>query len=681
MLHNGSKYDFKFIISGLNGNEHEIYILPSTEETYISFTISLKNGFRIVFLDSYRFLSFSLSKLVSTLPDESFILTRNICNTDEQLEITKQKAVFPYDYLSDLERLKITEPPPPSDFYNKLQDEQISEVDYERFCHTWRAFKIKDLKAYLELYLKIDTVLLADCMEAFRKFCLGNFQLDPMNYVTLPSFAYDAFLKMSGERIKLFDDFDMHLFIDSGIRGGLTQASLKFAKANNPYIPDSFDPSQPTSYISYVDANGLYNYIMSSVCLPYDKYEWLEENEILWLKENILNIPDDGAEGYILSVNVKYPESLHNYHTWLPFLPEKRIPPPNSSKHCKLLACLNDKKDYVIHYVVLKQALQNGLILEKVNRGIKFLQKPYMKTFMEKCGELRKEAKNDPFKSATIKLIANANFGVNLMNPLKRKNIKLITNEKQLNKQVSKVEFEDRTIFDDSLVAVHLKRTEVLINRPNIVGFSILEHSKYYMYNFFYQFLMKKYGVSNLKLIYHETDAYAFLVFTQDFYKDMIENEEWFVTSNYPPEHPCFSLEHEKKLGKFKDECPPNMIISEWVCLMSKLYAFLARSLDGKSLKAHMKAKGIQKSVVQKTFNYDLYKKVLFDREEIDCVTRRIQSKKLKLYSYEVKKKGLSFWDDKRFSKNIVETLPWYHKDIKNLAEETLTSEVNDMQD
>ncbi|XP_072156465.1 uncharacterized protein [Bemisia tabaci] len=483
---------------------------------------------------------------------------------------------------------------------------------------------------------------------------------------------------MTGAKIKLFSDYDMHLFINEGIRGGITQCSLKYAKANNPYIPDSYDPSEPTSYIQYIDANGLYCYIMATACLPYDKYEWMDKEELLWLKDNLMHVSDDGPVGYIVSADVRVPEHLHDTHKWLPFLPEKKIPPVPGSKQTKLLACLDNKKGYIVHYVTLKQALKNGLILEKLGKGIKFLQKPYMKSFMEKCGELRKAAKDDPFKSATIKLIANANFGVTLMNPLKRQKIKLVTQPKQLNKETSKVEFKDRTIFDEDLIAIHLRKTEVSIDKPNIVGFSILEHSKRYMYEFFYDILLKKYG-SNIKLIYTDTDAYAVLVFTEDIYKDILDNKEWYDTSNFPTDHINFSRENEKVLGKFKDECPPNMIISEWVCLMSKMYAFLAKSTqdDDKREKSYMKCKGIQTSVVQKTFNFDLYKKVLFENREIDCVTRRIQSKKLQLYSFEVKKRALCSSDDKRFMINSIESLPHGHKDAEKY--EPSTSQQNPM--
>jgi len=80
--------------------------------------------------------------------------------------------------------------------------------------------------------------------------------------------------------------------------------------------------------------------------------------------ELLKNTNDESKIGYALEVDISYPVSLHDLHNDLPYLPEKIA--PHGSKIKKLIANLQTKKKYVIHYMALKQALKAGLVLEKV---------------------------------------------------------------------------------------------------------------------------------------------------------------------------------------------------------------------------------------------------------------------------------------------------------------------------
>jgi len=119
-------------------------------------------------------------------------------------------------------------------------------------------------------------------------------------------------------------------------------------------------------------------------------------------------VPDDSPHGYIVECTLSYPPNLHEHHNDYPFCPEHKVPP--GSKQKKLLSTLDDKEEYVIHYRALKQALENGLILKKVHRALKFKQEPWLKPYVEYNTEKRKQSTNE-FDKMYYKLMINSVYG------------------------------------------------------------------------------------------------------------------------------------------------------------------------------------------------------------------------------------------------------------------------------
>ncbi|XP_072158587.1 uncharacterized protein [Bemisia tabaci] len=624
------------------------------------FTSTDLNEFSIKFIDSFRFLPASLDKLTQTIPRESFVRTRKLTRTQEEFDMVCRKAPFPYDYVDDPAKLNEARPPPREAFFNTLTQTDISEEEYERFLQVWRTFNFRNLGEYSDFYLRLDVCLLSDVFEEFRRFGMKHYGLDCANYLTLPGFAFDAFLKMTNAKIQLFKDIDMVFMIMSSIRGGITQVVKRHAVANNPLVPEQFQHDKPNSYIQYLDVTALYAHTMSKP-LPYDKYSWVPEGEeLLTLAQTIPNLPDDAPFGYILDVDLLYPEHLHDLHKDLPFLCRNEVPPTGVAKSSKLLTTLADKSQYVIHYVMLKQALLHGLKLVRINRAIKFRQAPFLKPFIELNARLRQEATN-PFHQTLLKLCSNACYGKFIENPLKRKNIKLGTNSKQILKAISRVDFVDRTIFDEELVAIHLRRTEVVIDRPMIVGFSILDLSKVHMYKFHYDHMLQKYGPEKLQLLYMDTDSFIYEINTHNVYEDMMTDASKYDTSDFPEGHPCRSATNRKVMGTFKDETAGRPI-AEFVALRPKMYAY--RFADGEVEK---RAKGVS-TVALRSLNFDNFMSVLRDPESrMSDSMRRIGSRKHQLYSFETSKTTLSGLDDKRcVMEDGVNTLPWGHREIKD---------------
>ena len=120
-----------------------------------------------------------------------------------------------------------------------------------------------------------DVLLLADVFETFRKACLGLYGLDPPHYYTSPGLSWDALLKKIGVELELLTDYDQHLFIEKGMRGGISMVSKRHARANNPAV-EGYDPEKPNSHILYLDANNLYGWAMSQA-LPTGDFCWVED--------------------------------------------------------------------------------------------------------------------------------------------------------------------------------------------------------------------------------------------------------------------------------------------------------------------------------------------------------------------------------------------------------------------
>ena len=147
----------------------------------------------------------------------------------------------------------------------------------------------------------------------------------------------------------------------------MCQATYQYAKANNKYMKN-YDKNKESTFLVYDDANNLYGWSMCKKLLV-DDFKWVDDLSI-FTEDFIKNYDEDSDIGYNLEVDVEYPRNLHQLHNDLPFLPE-RI----KINNCTKLVCnLNDKENYPVHVLALKQALNHGLKLTKVHRVAEFRQ-------------------------------------------------------------------------------------------------------------------------------------------------------------------------------------------------------------------------------------------------------------------------------------------------------------------
>ena len=745
IFHNLRGYDSHFIMQqigeiankhGYTNNKGEkqdlnINAIPNNIEKYMAFM----SGNHLTFIDSFQFMSSSLDKLVSNLPKDDLIYTSKAFK-GKRLDLMSQKGVYPYNYMDSFEKFNEKALPTKDQFHSILNDQHITDDEYNHAKEVWNIFMIRTLGDYHDLYLVSDVLLLTDVFENFRKTCMQYYKLDPCHYFTSPGLSWDAMLKMTNIKLELMTDIDMFQFIEKGMRGGVSYIENRCGNANNKYMKE-YDEKAPSKYIMYLDANNLYGWAMSQY-LPTGNFKWMTDKEISktnlgkyeldskeglilevdleypkelhdlrndypiapekvkvsneapskyimyldannlygwamsqylptgnfkWMtdkeisKTNLGKYELDSKEGLILEVDLEYPKELHDLRNDYPIAPEKvKVSNDMLSAYCKkiakkynistelvrkLIPTLRDKKEYVLHHRNLQLYLNLGLKIKKIHRVLKFDQSPWLKQYIDFNTEKRKHAKNT-FQKDFFKLMNNSVFGKTMENLRKRVDVRLVTNEKKLDKLTSKPTFVSSKIFNKNLMAVHKIKETLNLNRPAYVGMCILDLSKTLMYDFHHNYIKKKYN-DRAKLLFTDTDSLTYEIETVDAYKDFWTDKDMFDNSDYPENSPYYHNTNKKIIGKFKDEAC-GIPITEFVGLKSKMYFYVKDNEKGGKT-----AKGIKKNVINNNIRHEDYKRTLLNEEQMHHKMKTIRSQRHQLGSYEINKVSLSCFDDKRY--------------------------------
>ena len=172
------------------------------------------------------------------------------------------------------------------------------------------------------------------------------------------------------------------MFIEKETRGKISYIPKRYAKANNKSMSD-YDSNKPSTFITYLDKNNLYGWAMSKY-LPYREFEWLKNVDSF----DVMSIDKKSDVGYILEVDLKYPNELHELHSDYPLAPEKlTVTNDILSNYCKsiadkyeikvgdkkkLIPNLGNKTKYVVHYKNLQLHLSLGMKLMKIHRVLQF---------------------------------------------------------------------------------------------------------------------------------------------------------------------------------------------------------------------------------------------------------------------------------------------------------------------
>ena len=558
--HNFTNYDNHLTIRVLGRSNGKISVIARNDEKHISVTkeipMTSKIKWSLRFLDSAQFMLGSLSSHVEnlkTVGKERFRFMRENFSED-QLDLMLRKGVFPYEWMTSIDRFCETNLPP--------KKEGISNEDYKHAKKVWDEFRMKITREYHDLYLKTDVSLLADVFEAFRDKMLEHYDLDLCHYFTAPGMSCDAMLKMTRVELELINDQEMYDFIDSAKRGGVSTITRRYAKANNPYMKYDYDPKEKTSYIMYPDANNLYGWAMS-LPLPVGNFKWLNETQ--------LNLPINELPPCFVEVNLSYPTELHDKFAEYVPAPDNII--PEGSKVSKLAPNLLRKEKYVCHVKNLQLYVRLGVVVEKIHRGLAFDESTFLAPYIEKNTQLRMHAKNS-FEKGSFKLLINSVYGKTCENLFNRVDVRLVIERKKALKLISKPTFKQYTVYDEKLVGIHMRISKVKLNKPSYVGVAVLERSKTLMYDFHYNYIKPLYG-EKARLLFTDTDSLCYHIETEDFYKDIANDvPRRFDTSDFSKDHPAgLPIMNKKVIEMMKDEVG-GKVITEFAGVRAKCYAY-----------------------------------------------------------------------------------------------------------
>lgn len=313
----------------------------------------------------------------------------------------------------------------------------------------------------------------------------------------------------------------------------------------------------------------------------------------------------------------------------------------------KLCATFNKREKYVLHYCNLKTYLRLGLQLTKVHRVLAFTQSFFLKKYVDKTTELRKNAASE-FEKSLFKLMINACFGKFIERTRDYLNVKLGKNDDACTKLVSNPRFNNFKILDEGLVAVFLKQHTVFLNKALPIGFTILEHSKNFMFQQFYEVIRPKLPGRDVQVIFSDTDSFGLCVTAAGGEsRDVLwELRDIFDFSNYLPNSPKFSTQNASRLGFFKDELGGS-IFSQFCGIRAKSYAFLIRE-EGKEHELRSKCKGVTKGY-KKTLNFQDFKKCIDTISKTTISQFHIRSSNHIVKTLKVEKTCFSSFDDKRY--------------------------------
>ena len=672
-FHNLKNYDAHLLISAAKVCHGDIKVVPATTEKYITFTIG-----DITFKDSYAFTQASLDSLVNNLSVDQFINTRkwlehwqvhNVDNeqidavdihnyqespyrqpilsneqkhrVEEDLMLLKRKGLYPYEYMDSFDRFKETMLPPIDAFRSQLHGGKgITIKEYSHAQEVFRYFKMETLQDYHDLYLLQDVLLLEDVINAFRTICLNAYGLDPLHYHTTPALTWDAGLKYTGVELELIteDESEKFLFIEAGIRGGISMISHRYAKANHPDYESYgyWDGGlSPRKQLLYLDAVNLYGFAMSEY-LPFGGLEWDDVMDYLnyealmsggdyseIVSDWILPIPADSDTGFLIEIDCNIPNAFHGRLSDYPIAPEskevggnalssyqrnilrqriieshnedekgvlseerinKEIDSYASSK--KLILDLNKKEKYIVHYRNLQLYIRLGLRVTKIHRVLRFKQKPWLAKYISFNTDMRKKATNE-FEKDFFKLMNNAFYGKTMENVRKRRQIDLVNTSEKMIALTSQPTYRRITNFKEDLSAVERIQRSITLNKPIYVGLCVLELSKWRMYDFYYNVLSQIFRPECIRLLFTDTDSLCVAISNYENIYDTLAQSSalsHFDMSNYPSNHRiwkdmCISLIRDIKQANKK--VPGKMkdelggnALLELVGLQAKCYAF-----------------------------------------------------------------------------------------------------------
>ena len=588
-------------------------------------------------LDMCNFIKGSLNDLSKNLNDKNKIITRE--HFKDNFELLNEKTCFPYEFITK-ENIYNKELPPIENFYSSLKLDNISEKDYNKTLEIYKKLNCKNIKEYLDIYLKLDICLQADIFNVFRNTIWNKFEIDCSKYITSCSLSLDLMLKYTEVKIELIRDILIFDFVNSSILRGICIASQNIADDKN-------------GVISSCDVVSLYPYIMTKK-LPIGNYRFIKYfNRNRYLDSDYSCLLD--CEIYTTNkiknnpILKQFPALISKTFIKYDYLSEfqKKNLRENYKSSEKLISHLGYDKNCYISFEMYEIMIFLGykIVVKKI---LEYKRSNFMKPYIDFLSEKKSYYKKnkDIGMSNTFKILANSLFGVMMTRCEKFKDFKIVTKESQVDKQIKKPNFSCRNIINENLTILEMEKTSVTYNYPILIGSIILQNSKVHMFNYLYKIYPRLFG--NYEMLYQDTDSiYAKLNISHNKYlKILEENKDLFG----------------EDIGMMEAERLDNPI-KEFIGLSSKCYSYICKN-DIKNDKNKLKSnivhtKGLADSYKDKYIYHILFKKTLLENMKPDKISfNNISVKNQQIKTNTIIKNNIEFLNDNRYISDINTNIP-----------------------
>jgi hypothetical protein len=683
--HGGRNYDHKILLKYFplkylkEACGAKVSMLGKNLETVMSFTVN-----NLEFKDNLQYSKNSLANLVELLPD--WTLIEKFCNHDSsKLDCIKRKQHFPYSFLDSYAKLSGPILPRIEEFQDEMSGERISETDYEELKNTLVTLgydlEKSTFRDLLCFYNVLDSVHLAAVVLEFKKKVFENYKIEALNFISLPGISENACLLSTGASLELISDYSMHSYFQRACIGGLCQSGLRYCESNDPRIPETYKPNEPNSYIVMADVCALYPFSMSEYPHGYGNFRYYTEQEID--NFDIEHYDEFGTHGLLLSVDLFIDESLHDFLSLLPPLPmHMEITPDMLSFYSKnllqmcnmklgkakrLVCTLKNVENYTIHASLLKlYVVLLKVQIVKIHKIIGYDQSFWLRDYINLNASLRRNAKST-HESNLYKTMSNSAYGRFLLRKDRFRNFKMITEKNDFIRAVNNPLFKHFVAVREDLILVEFLKKKTCNDSPIFVASSILSASKTKIFQFLYGTLCTSIGRTKIKFIYTDTDSLLVSIECEDLVKTLQLFQDELDTSNFPVDHPLYSLKNKKVPGKWVLEMGANAI--KFACVLSsKAYAISVSKVTPTpcATQSIMKLRGFPQKTLRKDLKPENYRDALFNLRDMfkSFQFYRIDSKNSEIFTSQHKRCVLMCHYIKGIVlPNAIDILPFGHKD------------------
>lgn len=643
--------------------------------------------------DTFLFITMSLEKIVDCMKKKTVDENKDVFKlffaefhkaypsiTDETISLILKKNIFPYKFFTDRDKMDVTREEfldifrPCEEnlkyFSETVGIEELRE-QYKTVERIFTDFDVSCARDYHDIYLRCDVMQLADVFLGAIHTLWESHHIFLPEYLGMPGASWAAFLRHDPTlSIPLYTNTIFAEFFHDMTRGGVTSAPLRHAVADS------------THSIIYLDVNGLYPYVMQAYKYPCGYMLWVNFGDDAqhdcnrYLQENIFPDLERNGEGMCITVDLHYTRELKDYTDDYPFAPEHRViydeyfgegqeflrnwSVANNDEKMKafrgLVGTLYDKKQYTVHWRLLKWYIEHGLIVTKIYWGVRFEEGDYLAGYVRKNIEIRNTRK-DELGKMVYKLMGNSIYGKTFESPFKRGAFEIVCDEAKLQGMIEEGNIATITPIDDLGWVVKMDGEEIVLDKPTYIGACVVEYAKLHMYELFYDKLKKLFA--EVRLVYTDTDSFI-------------------VQVSHPPE-----LEDSKALFAYIKEKSPDLIggiggqvksetgeddtIAEVIALRSKVYAY--KTKHGKIGK---RAKGTTKAAQEMQLDWEEYKRVLEELKSKSTENMQFVRTRFSIATKTMNRQSLSANDGKRsICPNGVDTHAWgFFDDVSDGASE-----------